>query len=80
MSVAAIRPALLLLLALLAPPALSLALQGNLAQPVSIAGEWRVQAGDQLDWAAPEFDDSAWSLTQVPAYSPENLRGYAGLI
>jgi hypothetical protein len=28
---------------------------------VAMDGEWKFQAGDNLAWAAPEFDDSQWT-------------------
>ena len=28
--------------------------------------QWRMQAGDNLSWAAPDFDDSAWQTGQWP--------------
>ncbi|MEH6587074.1 MAG: ATP-binding protein [Halioglobus sp.] len=76
----AVRPAVLALLLMIALPSFAAVSVTNLAEPVSIAGTWRVQAGDQPDWANPDFDDSAWSLTEVPADSPEGLKGYSGML
>ncbi|MEH6605387.1 MAG: ATP-binding protein [Pseudomonadales bacterium] len=42
----------------------------TLTKPVSIAGEWQFHSGDDLRWAAPDLDDSAWHKATVPAHSP----------
>ena len=80
MNILAVRPAVLALLLVIALPSFAAVSVTNLAEPASIAGTWRVQAGDQPDWANPDLDDSAWSLTRVPAYLPEGLKGYSGML
>lgn len=57
------------LLALTAVLALHAACQGRpveQARPQSLSGLWRFQPGDDLRWAEPGFDDSAWAQLQVP--------------
>ncbi|OFW43728.1 MAG: hypothetical protein A3J29_09705 [Acidobacteria bacterium RIFCSPLOWO2_12_FULL_67_14b] len=39
---------------------------GRGAGVIALAGPWAFQAGDNLAWAAPEFDSSAWPRLQVP--------------
>ncbi len=76
MKSAALMLQLVMLLAV-AQPAFTQSLN-DLSEPVSIAGQWRFQVGDELGWAAPEFDDSAWLETPVPAHSPQGHAGYSG--
>jgi hypothetical protein len=46
---------------------LLLALAGtSLAQPVSLAGPWKLQREDNLRWAQPGIDDSAWPVVNMP--------------
>src|SRR5437868_7336961 len=33
----------------------------SLDQPVALTGMWKMHAGDDPRWAAPDFDDSTWS-------------------
>ena len=33
---------------------------------IDLAGSWQFSTGDDLGWADPAFDDSAWSSIQVP--------------
>ena len=33
---------------------------------IDLAGSWQFSTGDDLAWADPAFDDSAWSIIQVP--------------
>lgn len=51
----------------------------DLAQPVSIAGQWRFQIGDDLAWASPGFNDSDWQSTAVPAYALTGQADYSGM-
>lgn len=51
----------------------------DLAQPLSIAGQWQFQIGDDLAWASPELDDSDWQTTAVPAYAPAGHTDYSGM-
>jgi len=68
-----IRPSLRLLLtgaAIAMLPALGACAQRSLqsssldARPIS--GTWAFQPGDDLAWAAPDFDDHRWARVQVP--------------
>lgn len=36
------------------------------AQPVSLDGPWKLQAGDDPTWSSPGYDDSAWQPVEVP--------------
>ncbi len=36
------------------------------ADTLPLAGEWRVQTGDDEAWASPELDDSAWGTVKLP--------------
>jgi diguanylate cyclase (GGDEF)-like protein len=38
----------------------------NLDQPVSIAGAWRFQPGDDIAWAAADYPDRGWASLMVP--------------
>jgi signal transduction histidine kinase/CheY-like chemotaxis protein len=70
-------PLILLLFSWQAFPA---SLQINsLEEPVSLAGQWLFQPGDQADWANPDFDDSDWSPVTVPDFSPAGYPGHNGL-
>jgi sigma-B regulation protein RsbU (phosphoserine phosphatase) len=47
-------------------------------QPVvSLDGLWRFHPGDDPDWAAPNFDDSAWTLLRSD--KPWTTQGYGNL-
>jgi len=42
---------------------------------VDLAGDWRFQPGDDMDWVSPDFDDREWASIRVPAaWEPQ---GYA---
>lgn len=46
----------------------------------SLAGSWRIQAGDDLEWASPHFDDSAWPTSRVPGgWEADALPSYDGI-
>ena len=51
----------------------------DLAQPLSIAGQWQFHIGDDPAWASPGLDDSDWQTTAVPAYAPTGHRDYSGM-
>jgi hypothetical protein len=36
------------------------------ANKVSVAQQWAFSTGDNMRWAQPSFDDSAWELLPVP--------------
>ena len=43
----------------------------KLDEAQSIAGLWQFRIGDDLNWAAPNLDDSGWSSVEVPAVAPK---------
>lgn len=45
---------------------------GLTAEPRNIEGNWQFQAGDDLAWAAPNYDDSAWQSRPVPGTWPDS--------
>lgn len=46
---------------------------------VELRGEWKFEIGDNLDWARPGFDDSAWENIFVPSsWEDEGFPGYDG--
>ena len=57
---------LLLLLTARAVAAQPTVIAGNLLDGYSLAGEWRFKPGDDIAWAAPEFDDNHWGNRSVP--------------
>ncbi len=40
----------------------------------SLEGLWRVSSGDDIAWAAPDFDDSAWRQVLVPVRISDRIR------
>jgi signal transduction histidine kinase/HPt (histidine-containing phosphotransfer) domain-containing protein/ActR/RegA family two-component response regulator len=72
--------ALLALLILAAVPTRAGQVVTDLSEPVSIAGEWRFQVGDDPAWSAADFDDSDWHSTTVPASAPAGHTGYGGML
>ncbi len=42
----------------------------NLAEGLSLRGQWRFQPGDDLSWANPALDDSQWQTLGVPQRWP----------
>src|ERR1700761_3371019 len=34
----------------------------NLGDSIDLSGNWRMQAGDDMQWARPDFDDSHWRV------------------
>lgn len=66
------RRSILLILALAAaaisPPAAAAAVL-ELTDPdalASLAGVWKFRPGDDLGWARPDYDDSAWGEVRIP--------------
>ena len=47
------------------------------ASPPANAELWRSRPGDDLRWASPAYDDSAWATVPLPA--PWRAQGYTGL-
>ncbi|MEM7353814.1 MAG: response regulator, partial [Acidobacteriota bacterium] len=39
---------------------------GTLERPINLAGVWTMSPGDDLAWADPDYDDSAWRQVTVP--------------
>ncbi len=74
------RLGVLALLLVAGLPAVAAIPVNDLSAPVSIAGNWKFQPGDDLAWAAPDFDDSDWQATPVPANAPVGLGGYSGML
>ena len=70
----------LLLMQAAAAPASTFTIE-SLDEPVSIAGAWRFRTGDNMAWAAADYDDSSWSSLMVPrdwrAQGYEDLMGMA---
>ena len=64
---------------LLVAPAYAVMSIDDLSEPVSISGEWRFRSGDNLQWAAPDLDDSRWHIATVPAHSPPVPLGEDGM-
>ena len=58
-------PALLVASGLVAGAAPAAAAPDN-SVSIDLAGSWQFTKGDDLAWADPAFDDSAWSSIQVP--------------
>jgi hypothetical protein len=47
---------------------------------LSLEGNWRFHAGDNLDWAQPVFDDSGWSLLASDhGWSTQGFSRYSGM-
>lgn len=64
-----------------APSEIAPAIHAAEIDPVPLRGGWRFQVGDDVRWAQPQFDDSAWHSSMVPrtweqSGHPE-LDGYA---
>jgi serine phosphatase RsbU (regulator of sigma subunit) len=59
-------------------PVLVIAGIGKGVAPVD--GEWRFHVGDNLEWAQPSFDDSAWEFIQADApWGAQNHPSYTGI-
>jgi len=58
--------ALLLTLAALSAAAQPIPI-GDSFPPTPLDGNWKMQPGDDLRWADPAFDDSAWRTVPMPA-------------
>jgi len=53
----------------LAVPAAAEVVWSDYDAVVSLAVPWRFQAGDDLAWARPDYDDSGWRTIAIPAGS-----------
>ena len=42
----------------------------SLRDGLSLKGQWRFQAGDNLDWASPALDDRGWNSMSLPGRWP----------
>ena len=75
--------AFLVLLALSAVSARASVLVSDLAQPLSLQGQWQFRLGDDPAWAATELARDAageWLSTAVPAEYPVGNPGYSGML
>ncbi len=43
---------------------------------MDLRGQWKFEAGDDMAWANPKFDDDSWDIIRVP--SPWEEQGYPG--
>jgi sialate O-acetylesterase len=44
-----------------------------------LRGSWKLEIGDDIDWARPDFDDSRWAIVTVPsAWEDQGFPGYDG--
>ncbi len=43
---------------------------------VDLRGQWKFEAGDEMAWADPKFNDNSWDAVRVP--SPWEEQGYPG--
>ncbi len=51
----------------------------ELVREIDLRGEWKFEIGDNLDYAAPDFNDSRWEKIRVPAaWENEGYPGYNG--
>lgn len=57
-------------LAVLGCLALVLGCRAAHAQPVNLAGPWKLQLTDDPRWAQPDVDDRAWPVVQLPQLKP----------
>jgi serine phosphatase RsbU (regulator of sigma subunit) len=55
---------------------LLLAVASAAAQPVNLAGQWKLSLADQPRWAQPDADDSGWPVVNLPQRTPRNERIY----
>src|SRR5438045_694578 len=39
----------------------------TLVTPTDLGNSWKVHIGDNLDWSKPDFDDAAWTQTDIAA-------------
>jgi len=54
-------------------------MEDYLTPDYAIAGTWKLNKGDDDDWAKPSFDDSKWQDVIVPAYwETQGLKDYDG--
>ena len=46
---------------------------------LSLAGEWKLEIGDNVNWSKPDFNDNNWNKIKVPAaWEDEGYYGYDG--
>lgn len=51
----------------------------ELTREIDLQGKWRFEIGDNLEYAAPEYNDSRWEKILVPgAWENEGFPGYNG--
>jgi diguanylate cyclase (GGDEF)-like protein len=52
----------------------------NLNEPISLAGAWRFQPGDDMAWADPGFNDRSWPSLMVPRdWNRQGFDDYSGM-
>jgi diguanylate cyclase (GGDEF)-like protein len=52
----------------------------SIAEPVPITGVWRFHSGDDLAWAAPDFDHGRWDNILVPRdWRRQGYENYSGM-
>ena len=51
---------------------------GSVQDGYSLVGQWQFQEGDELRWASPGYDDSAWRGQLVPGPWPDKDYPEAG--
>ncbi len=53
----------------------------QIGEAVELRGNWRMQAGDDLRWADPKFDDSSWRVvTNEKSWDDLGLQGIRGFV
>jgi hypothetical protein len=58
---------------------LSIALSRNEKREINLKGKWKIETGDSMLYANPNFDDSDWQTIRVPdAWEGEGLPNYDG--
>lgn len=63
----------------LSVPAQSVDFDRDRLPVAQLDGSWRFQPGDSPAWAAPELDDSQWSLLDAErGWSKQGFKGYSG--
>lgn len=54
-------------------------MEDYLSPDYAISGDWKLNRGDDMEWAKPSFNDSKWKEVLVPAYwETQGLKDYDG--
>ncbi|HEY0740730.1 MAG TPA: beta galactosidase jelly roll domain-containing protein [Chryseosolibacter sp.] len=57
----------------------SLTICNALGQVINLKKNWRFRIGDELAWAATDYDDSRWDMIRVPSHwEDDGFNGYDG--